>query len=197
MWCGDLSLTFIKERCRIMKLNHLGSKKIEFQDIILDVEQKDYVNKIYELFNDKDICDKQGWIYYDSLDKFSQVINDLKRSINDYNWIVYLKDSMQPVGIIGVHTQNELDYSCEIGYGIHPDYQNHGYATEALKAVTQFLINEVGFNRVVCKYREGNNQSKKVMEKAGFTYEGCERQARFRNNKFLDLYIYSFIKDDI
>lgn len=54
----------------------------------------------------------------------------------------------------------------EIGYVMHPDEQGHGYATEAVRAVLQEL-RSMGFRRVRAGYFEGNNASRRVMEKCG------------------------------
>ena len=54
----------------------------------------------------------------------------------------------------------------EIGYVIHPDEQGHGYATEAVRAVLEELRG-MGFRRVTAGYFEGNEASRRVMEKCG------------------------------
>ena len=54
----------------------------------------------------------------------------------------------------------------EIGYVVHPDEQGHGYATEAVRAVLQEL-RDMGFRRVRAGYFEGNDASRRMMEKCG------------------------------
>ncbi|MBR2840666.1 MAG: GNAT family N-acetyltransferase [Bacilli bacterium] len=155
---------------------------------------------MYNLFNDKEICDKEGWKYWNSFDDFEKQINDNITYYNSksvYDWIIFIKDNETPIGIISVHTKHEEDYSCEIGYSIHPTYHGKGYCTEALITVSKFLINKVGFYRLVCKYRNNNIASKKVLEKSSYKYEGTERCARYRKGKFLDVHVYSLLKIDL
>jgi len=43
---------------------------------------------------------------------------------------------------------------------------------------------------------EGNDASKKVLEKTGFVLEGTQRKNVFKENKFVDHYIYGLLKED-
>ena len=54
----------------------------------------------------------------------------------------------------------------EIGYVIHPDYQGHGYATEAVRAVIEEL-RQMGFRKVTAGFFSENTASRRVMEKCG------------------------------
>lgn len=56
--------------------------------------------------------------------------------------------------------------SIELGYVIHPDYQNLGYATEALTAAIGELFQR-GYSTVRAGYFTENIASARVMEKSG------------------------------
>ena len=58
--------------------------------------------------------------------------------------------------------------SIELGYVIHPDWQRRGYMTEALSAAVEALFG-MGFSTVYAGFFEGNEASRRVMEKAGMT----------------------------
>ena len=58
------------------------------------------------------------------------------------------------------------DGTAELGYVIHPDYQNRGYATEALTASIHELFRQ-GYSRIRTGYFEENPASRRVMEKSG------------------------------
>mgnify|MGYP003295406199 CR=1 FL=1 len=59
--------------------------------------------------------------------------------------------------------------SIEVGYAYHPDHWNHGYATEALKAMIAELF-RLGFSVVRAGYFEENPASGRVMEKSGMQH---------------------------
>lgn len=58
------------------------------------------------------------------------------------------------------------DDEIEIGYVIDPDYQGHGYATEAVRVILSEL-REMGFRKVTAGYFAENVASRRVMEKCG------------------------------
>lgn len=62
--------------------------------------------------------------------------------------------------------------STEIGYGIAEDYQGHGYATEAVSALTDWAFNHPFVVSVTAETEESNIASRKVLCKAGFIPTG-------------------------
>ena len=69
--------------------------------------------------------------------------------------------------LIGFLNDTEInDGTIEVGYALHPDYWNCGYATEALTAVIGELF-RVGFPTVRAGFFEQNPASGRVMEKSG------------------------------
>lgn len=69
--------------------------------------------------------------------------------------------------LIGFVNDVEIkDGTIELGYVIHPDHQNQGYATEALTASIQELFRQ-GYSVVRAGYFEENPASGRVMEKSG------------------------------
>ena len=73
------------------------------------------------------------------------------------------------------------DGVAEIGYGIDERYQGHGYATEAVNAVTAWAAQQDGISRVEAEAEEENLASLRVLEKVGFvpTGERGEEGLRF------------------
>ena len=68
--------------------------------------------------------------------------------------------------LIGFLNDVEIkDGSIELGYVIHPDYQNQGYATEALTAAIGELFRQ-GYSTVRAGYFSENIASGRVMEKS-------------------------------
>jgi len=81
-----------------------------------------------------------------------------------YEYGIYLREEL-----IGFVNDVEIEGgSIEIGYAIHPDYHNHGYATEMLKAVIQDLFQK-GYREVIAAAFDSNPASFRVMEKSGMT----------------------------
>jgi len=114
-----------------------------------------------------------------------------------YRWGIFL--SSEPDNCVGqvayfiVDSKNEF---CEIEYCIGRAYQNNGYTTEAVKTITAYGFDTVGFNRIQVSCRHVNIPSKRVIEKCGFTYEGTLRQYFNHLGEFHDRLYYSILKSE-
>ena len=64
------------------------------------------------------------------------------------------------------------DGAVEIGYGIDERYQDRGYATEAVSAVTAWAAQQGGITRVEAEAEDENIASLRVLEKSGFVPNG-------------------------
>lgn len=88
------------------------------------------------------------------------------------------------------------DYA-QLGYDIHPGCRNLGLMTEAVQAVTDYLLSAGDFHRVYCMVRESNRASCRVCEKAGFRLEGTLRGHFRENDGFVDVRVYGRLKEDM
>jgi RimJ/RimL family protein N-acetyltransferase len=73
------------------------------------------------------------------------------------------------------------------------DYQNKGYATEAVKCMLKYAFTELDLLVVAVCHYSSNLKSKRVIEKCGFTYEGTLRKY---SRNLTDSVRYSMIKDE-
>ena len=89
-----------------------------------------------------------------------------------YNWGITLNENEKLIGSISAN-KSENDNECyEIGYAIGKKYWRKGYATEALSAVVEFFIKEVGIRKFFCRCAKENKASGSVIKKVGFEYKG-------------------------
>ena len=85
-------------------------------------------------------------------------------------WMIELKDGTH----IGEMCFKGVDSDgvVEIGYGIMEQYQDHGYATEAVKAISNWAFQEPKISSIEAEIDSKNIASKKVLEKCGFVFTG-------------------------
>ena len=85
-------------------------------------------------------------------------------------WMIELKDGTH----IGEMCFKGIDSDgiVEIGYGIMEQYQEHGYATEAVKAISNWAFQEPKISFIEAEIDSKNIASKKVLEKCGFVFTG-------------------------
>ena len=110
-----------------------------------------------------------------------------------YRWLVVLKDTNETIGMIDVIAKNLQYMTAEVGYCYGSKFWGHGYATEALKIVINYLHSE-GFAVVYAQHFASNIASGKVMKNAGMEYEGLLRSRVInKNGEREDVYIYSSV----
>ena len=85
-------------------------------------------------------------------------------------WAIALRDDT-PVGAIGIALSTDPPHG-DIGYWVGPDYWNHGYATEAAKAVIAYGFGTLDLTRMQATCFTGNEASARVLQKAGMREEG-------------------------
>jgi len=94
---------------------------------------------------------------------------------------VSLKDNTQ-IGFVELNI-DEFNNNAEISYIFDYDYCNMGYCTEICKKILEIGFKELGLNKIYATTIEGNESSKRVLEKLCFK---LVRTHRKQNIKFLD-----------
>ncbi len=73
---------------------------------------------------------------------------------------------------------------------------NQGYGTEAVRLLVQHGFHTLNLNRIYLRVLENNPRAIRAYEKAGFTHEGRQRQAEFKDGQFVDLLVMSILKEE-
>lgn len=81
------------------------------------------------------------------------------------------RDTGQFVGHVYVKLVSVEHLAGEIGWGLLPDQQGQGFATEAATAALDLLFGHVGLHRVVAEYDPRNSASIAVAERLGMRQE--------------------------
>lgn len=83
-----------------------------------------------------------------------------------------------------------------VGYHIHADHWQQGYATEALKGALDFAFQKTSLHRFDACHLSSNKASGRVMEKAGMTKEGVRRAVHYLDGKWEDEVLWSILKPE-
>ena len=82
-------------------------------------------------------------------------------------YVIVRSDDGIAIGGIGWHGPPSGG-SVEVGYDLCTSARGHGYATEALRSVTRWALDQPGVDVVLARTEEENVASQHVMERAGF-----------------------------
>jgi RimJ/RimL family protein N-acetyltransferase len=84
----------------------------------------------------------------------------------------------------------------ELGYMVAREHWNHGYCTEAARALMDFGFKVLDLNRIQAMHVPRNPSSGRVMEKLGMTREAVLRQYVSNRGAFEDLVMYSILRSE-
>jgi ribosomal-protein-serine acetyltransferase len=82
----------------------------------------------------------------------------------------------------------------EIGYWLGENATGRGLMTRTARAMLGFAFEELDVNRIVLQAEAGNQRSRAVAERLGFTLEGIRRQAWIdKDGAFVNMASYSLL----
>lgn len=101
------------------------------------------------------------------------------------------------VGSIGAFRGvNVHSKTAELGYYIGEEYWGKGTMTEAVKQICEYVFSRTDIIRIYAEPFAYNIGSCRVLEKAGFSYEGTLRRNAVKNGRALDMKMYSRLRND-
>ncbi len=115
---------------------------------------------------------------------------------NTFAFAVSVND--KAVGSISVFRQQNVHrLTAELGYYIAEEYWGKGIMTEAVKQICEYVFTNSDIIRIFAEPFAYNKGSCRVLEKAGFEFEGTLRQNAVKNGKILDMKMYSRIRSKV
>jgi ribosomal-protein-alanine N-acetyltransferase len=101
----------------------------------------------------------------------------------------------EAVGGIGFTPQHDVGRrSAEIGYWLGEQFWGRGIATEALIAVTEYAFANFDLCRLYAHVFDWNGASVRVLEKAGYEFEGRLRKSVTKDGQTIDQLMYAMIR---
>ena len=102
------------------------------------------------------------------------------------------------IGSIGIFRQGNIHRQiAELGYYIAEEYWGKGIMTEAVKQICEYVFANSDIIRIYAEPFAYNIASCRVLEKAGFQYEGTLRSNAVKNGRVIDMEMYSLLKAEI
>lgn len=100
-------------------------------------------------------------------------------------------------GSIGAFRQGNIhSQTAELGYYIAEECWGKGMMTEAVKQVCDYVFDRSDIIRIYAEPFAYNAASCRVLEKAGFQYEGTLRSNAVKNGRVIDMKMYSRLRNE-
>ena len=113
-----------------------------------------------------------------------------------YDWSVVDKASGRMIGTCGFTSFNCPADSAEIGYVLNPAFQGKGLGTEAVRCVLEFGFEELHLHRIEAHFIQGNDASRRLMERVGMTFEGYARESMKIKGKYRTIGTCAILREE-
>ena len=154
---------------------------------------------VFVYASDPKVTDFLFWGPHERLQETEEYLTAVLRQYEtgeDGPWGIALRETDKIIGNIHLMDMDAKHCKAEVGFVLARAYHNQGIMTEALKAVLEFALGELGLNRVEGFCAVDNQSSGAVMRKAGMIREGRLREYLFLKGAFRDFNVYSKLTDD-
>jgi len=99
-------------------------------------------------------------------------------------YLLELKDGGSPIGLCGLVKRDSLP-GPDIGFALLTQFEGHGYAFEASKAVMNHAREEIHLTKLLAIVNPDNVGSIRLLERLGFSHEGAYRTPKENNDLML------------
>lgn len=156
--------------------------QIDVSDIIIETPRlllrpwkESDLNDFFEYASVEGVGEMAGWKHHESISESREILHSF---MTDKNILALeFKENGKVIGSLGLHdswANDDENYSHlkvkEIGYVLSKAYWGQGLMPEAVRAVKNYCFNVLELDALTVGHFVGNNQSKRVIEKNGFTY---------------------------
>jgi len=156
------------------------NKKIDISETIIKTERLTIrpwnctdLQDFYEYASVDGVGQMAGWMPHKDIDESKKILQmfiaEKKTFALEYNGKV--------IGSLGIEEYDEEALpefaeknGREIGYVLSKNYWGMGLMPEAVRAVINYLFNDVELDFIVCCHFTDNDQSRRVQEKCGFKH---------------------------
>ena len=166
--------------------------------LILRPWRQEDLDDFYEYARVDGVGQMAGWLPHESKET-TQLILD--------NFIAHRKTFAlelegKVIGSLGIEYYKEEEFpeldplqGRSIGYVLSKDYWGQGLMPEAVKAVQQYLFEDLGLDFLVISHFVWNGQSRRVIQKCGFRYvKTIQLNTRYETTE--DTLVYLLKKED-
>lgn len=160
---------------------------------------------MFEYSREHSVTEYLTWSPHPNLDftrEYLTYIGQRYRTGDFFDWGCVYSDPDMPemrprmIGTCGFTRFDFPSNSAEIGYVFNPAFTGRGLATEAVRRVIRFGFCELGLNRIEAKYMEGNESSRRMMERVGMTFEGYFRESMLIKGSYRTIGVCSLLKKE-
>ena len=156
---------------------------LKTERLILRPWQDSDAEALYEYAKDERVGPAAGWPAHSDEAESLQVIRTVLSA--DENYAVCLKEDNRAIGCVGLTTGEQSnmglpEHEGELGYWVGVPFWGQGIIPEAMREVIRRAFEDLGYEVLWCGYFEGNDRSRRVQEKCGFSYDHTNKDIHWK-----------------
>jgi RimJ/RimL family protein N-acetyltransferase len=154
---------------------------------------------LFEARRDPEVVRYWDWPAQTSVSEVEGIIADHFPQIADGNvqwWAVALSLNGPAIGECDLSEIDHRNGVAEVGFLFARRHWNNGYAHEAMQALIGHAFGTMGLARLWGRFHAGNEASRRLLERLGFSYEGTLRRHILRDGERRDCILYGKLKSD-
>ena len=156
------------------------NKRIDISNVVLTSERltlrpwkESDLTDFYEYASVDGVGQMAGWNPHRNIEESKKILSGFIEGKH----VFALEYQGKVIGSLGVEAYNEENYpeldnlqGRELGYVLSKAFWGNGFMPEAVKAVIEWLFNDIRLDFILVGHFDWNAQSKRVAEKCGFQY---------------------------
>ena len=153
----------------------------------------DDFEKVFKVFSHPEVIKHYG-VSYSSLEetkKQMQFFTDLEINNTGQWFAVCSADNKIFYGGCGLNNISAQHRKGEIGYWLLHEFWGKGIIAEAAPLVCEYGFKKLNLHRIEAVVENDNINSKKIMEKLGFNFEGTMEECEIKNGEYISLDMYA------
>lgn len=179
-FCGTLPLK--TQRCYLRKL-----------------EIKDYSQLYENVYSDENVSRYMSWDKHKTPQETKDYLTlwqEYYKDPTECYWGIFLSDSDTLIGTVYLYPENKKAEIGFLSYCLGSQFWKKGYGTEMVKAVLEYGFNTIGYYSITALCAKSNAPSYKLLQRSGFTFDGCLRNRDKTYLGYEDCYYFSILKDE-
>ena len=145
---------------------------IETPRLLLRPFSESDAEELYAYAKDPRVGPAAGWPPHASVEESLEIIRTVFSAPNIFA-VTRRADGqvVGSVGFVGRHRQELPSPDDELGYALGTAFWGQGLMTEAAEALVHWGFENMKLNTIWCNHYQGNERSRRVIEKCGFHYQ--------------------------
>lgn len=170
---------------------------IDLQRLRLRRPRLSDASAIFEYAGDPEVARYAVWPVSSNVESVIELLHGRESAWNvgaEFYWVITLPSKDEAIGAIACSVSG---HAAEFGFLLNRLFWSKGYATEASRAIVQWIFSVPAVWRLSATCDVENVASARVLEKAGLTREGILRRAIVRPNlssEPRDAFVYSKVR---